>query len=120
MACEDGLECLAHGVQVLVAECALGVGGRVPSVQQEQVSLSQWQTKGLGQADHHSPAGNRPAVLDETEVPLGGPGQHGELKLADPAPLPPTAQFRSEALLPGGPARHGARRHVLSHTPRSR
>jgi len=46
-------------------------------------------------------------------VPLGGPRPQGELKLADPAPLPPAAQLRSEGLLSSGPARYGARRHVL-------
>jgi hypothetical protein len=93
---EDGLERLADGVQVLVAERALGVGGRVSGVQQEQVSLSQRQAEGLGETDHHAPAWDRPAALDEAEVPLTGPRAQGELKLADPAALPPAAQLRSE------------------------
>ena len=63
----------------------LRVGGRVPGLEQQLVAFAQRQAKRLGEADDHLPARRRTAAFDEAEVPLGGPGPQGQLKLADPA-----------------------------------
>jgi hypothetical protein len=62
----------------------LRVGGRVAGLEQQFVALAERQAKRLGKADDHRTAGRRTSAFDEADVPLGGPGPYGQLKLAQP------------------------------------
>jgi hypothetical protein len=94
---EDPLERGPDGIELWIVEARFGIGGRVAGREEHRVARAQRHLQRLGQPHDHRASGQRPASLDEADVPLGGPGPQCELELADASALTPLPEYLGDA-----------------------
>lgn len=86
------LHAVAQRAHRRVVERGLRVAGRVTGHHQQGVAFPDRDVEMIGQPQDHLLAGARTARLDERDVTGRGVGAQGQLQLADPPLLTPTAQ----------------------------